>query len=175
MEWYYASQGQQKGPVSKERLIELHEAGEILLSDLVWNNSMADWAPLGTLPELAGDVALPPPPPESTPGASSAGNVAGAGSAATLTRPSVDLSQRPTTYLWQSIACMLCCCLPLGIPALIFACKVDPAFQLGDLAAAEEASRKARLFCILAFVLGFVVQGIYLALVFVGGFAGALE
>lgn len=90
---------------------------------------------------------------------------AGPSAARPVTQSTLYPAQRPPTYLWQSIACMLCCCLPLGIPALVFACKVDPAFQAGRLEEAKEASRKAKLFCILAFSIGFVVQAIYLAIV----------
>jgi len=174
MDWYYATQGQQRGPVSKERLIELHRAGELLLSDLVWNDAMSDWAPFGTLPELAGETSLPTVP-EPLPGPlPAAATVAGGGGASPhLARASnLNPADRPTTYLWQSIACLIFCwCIPLSIPAVIFACKVDPAFRAGDLAGAQDASRKARIFCLLALSIGLLCWLSIVGLAVLGSFA----
>lgn len=43
--WYYASGGQQQGPVKTVELQRLAAAGQLLPSDLVWTDSMANWAP----------------------------------------------------------------------------------------------------------------------------------
>jgi hypothetical protein len=47
-------------------------------------------------------------------------------------------------YLWPSVGATLCCCPPLGIPAIVFASRVDAFKASGDRAAAEEASGKAK-------------------------------
>ena len=39
-------------------------------------------------------------------------------------------------YLWQSIIVTLLCCLPLGIPAIIYATKVHTKLLQGDVAGA---------------------------------------
>lgn len=49
VEWYYAKADQQRGPVSRDRLIELAMSGEIVPSDLLWNEELADWIPAGEL------------------------------------------------------------------------------------------------------------------------------
>ncbi len=56
----------------------------------------------------------------------------------------------PPNYLWVSIGATLCCCAPLGIPAIIYASRVDAFVAGGDLAAAEEASNKAKMWSLAA-------------------------
>jgi hypothetical protein len=43
-EWYYMSGGQQSGPVSGTQLKSLAASGGLAPEDLVWNESMAEWA-----------------------------------------------------------------------------------------------------------------------------------
>jgi uncharacterized RDD family membrane protein YckC len=43
MDWHYAESGQQIGPVSEERLLELAHAGSIKPDTLVWHAGMAEW------------------------------------------------------------------------------------------------------------------------------------
>lgn len=55
-------------------------------------------------------------------------------------------SQNPVpSYLAQSILCTMCCCLPLGIPAIVFSSQVNPRLQAGDIEGARKASRRAKL------------------------------
>jgi hypothetical protein len=61
-------------------------------------------------------------------------------------------------YLVQSILVTLCCCLPLGIVAIIFAAQVNSKLTQGDIAGAQEASRKAKMFVWIAFGLGIAVM-----------------
>lgn len=56
----------------------------------------------------------------------------------------------PPNYLWPSIGATLCCCAPLGIPAIIYASRVDSYVASGDISAAEEASNKAKMWCLAA-------------------------
>jgi uncharacterized RDD family membrane protein YckC len=43
MDWHYAEGGQQLGPVSEERLLELVQTGSVTPDTLVWRPGMAEW------------------------------------------------------------------------------------------------------------------------------------
>ena len=69
-------------------------------------------------------------------------------------------------YLVPAMLTTLCCCLPLGIPAIVFAIQATGRVRAGDAPGSLEASRKARLWCWIAFGtgLGLVVLWILFAL-----------
>lgn len=167
MEWYYSNNGQQAGPVSQDQLAELFRNGTVKPFDLVWNETMTEWTAIGKVEAFASAAPAPAlpsvdsPPPISNPSPFLANTVP---MAASPSGPAPSGMAEPPTYLWQSIVVMLLCCLPLGIPALIFSTKVKPAFASGDYAAAMEASKKAKLFCILSLVIGLIVQVIYIGI-----------
>jgi hypothetical protein len=71
-------------------------------------------------------------------------------------------------YLVQSILVTLFCCLPLGIPAIVFASQVNGKLQSGDIAGAQKASKNAKLFCWLSFGLGLGFTVIYIAVMVAG-------
>ncbi|MBD5354081.1 MAG: DUF4339 domain-containing protein [Bacteroides sp.] len=62
----------------------------------------------------------------------------------------------PDTYLVWAILATICCCIPTGIVAIIYASKVSPAYYRGDYMAAVEASSKAELWTIISFVAGLI-------------------
>jgi Interferon-induced transmembrane protein/zinc-ribbon domain len=72
------------------------------------------------------------------------------------------------SYLAESILVTLCCCLPLGIPAIVFAAQVNSKAAAGDVAGAMESARQARNWCIGAFAAGLLGIGIYAALAILG-------
>lgn len=59
-------------------------------------------------------------------------------------------------YLIQSILVTICCCLPLGIAAIIFAAQVNSKAQTGDIAGAQKASGTAKTLCWIGFILGLI-------------------
>jgi len=64
------------------------------------------------------------------------------------------------------------CCWPLAIPAIIFATKVNSQVAAGDMAGAEDSSKKAKMFSYIALGIGIleIVFGI-IYVVFVIGIA----
>ncbi|KAJ8391263.1 hypothetical protein AAFF_G00095300 [Aldrovandia affinis] len=61
------------------------------------------------------------------------------------------------TYLAWSICNTLCCCLPIGIAAIIFSTKVSGANNVGDTTRAQEASRTAKILNIVGLVVGILL------------------
>jgi len=124
--------GREYGPVSGEQLLQWLAEGRANQQTPVRAAGSTDWRPLGTYPELAMPPAAPAPMAAPQP---------------------VGTSQVPT-YLAQAILVTLCCCLPFGIPAIVFAAQVNSKVASGDMAGAWESSRKAKMWCWVAFGLG---------------------
>jgi NADH:ubiquinone oxidoreductase subunit 3 (subunit A) len=76
------------------------------------------------------------------------------------------LNQPPQNYLVFAILATVCCCLPFGIPAIIFASQVNTQYAAGNYNAALEASKKAKMWSLIAFSLG-VMMNILLVLYYI--------
>lgn len=68
IEWYYAKQNQQFGPVATQDLQAMAADGRLLPTDLVWKEGLADWTPAGRVQGLfqksgAAALSVAPPPP----------------------------------------------------------------------------------------------------------------
>lgn len=98
------------------------------------------------------DYGAPPPPPPLGYGAVPGGQPAG---------------PPPPNYLVLSIVSLLCC-WPIGIPAVVFAARVNSRWAMGDAAGAVDSSAKARRFATIALVLGVIASVIYAALALTG-------
>ncbi|MEP2774874.1 MAG: GYF domain-containing protein [Luteolibacter sp.] len=169
MSWYYSKNGMQLGPVAEEELLAKSKSGEVAATDLIWKEGMADWTPLGQVPEFQLSASTPA---AMTPPPSSMGSVP-------MPQPAAyQASQMPgniPTYLWQSIVATvlgaLTCWLvamPLGIVAIVFAAKVEGLQRSGDFAGATSASKSAKSWmlasyaCLALFVL-FAIAAIIFA------------
>lgn len=82
------------------------------------------------------------------------------------------LSSSCTTYLVLSIIVTVLCCLPFGIPGIVFASKARGQLTLNDIPGAQDALKKAKLFTWLGFGLGLV--SIIVVLVFYGALVAAI-
>ena len=49
MNWHYVEEGQQVGPVSDDRLLELERSGKINSDSLVWREGLTDWKPFSQI------------------------------------------------------------------------------------------------------------------------------
>ncbi len=173
-DWFYAKDGAQKGPVGIEELKSLRVSGQVGQDDLVWREGMDDWLPYRDVAELSVSISGIPPV-----GASGVGGAPRSTSANQVYAPPGSASIAgggapgvvPPTYLWQSIVCNLLCCLPFGIPGIVYASKVDSLARAGDLMGAQDASHKAKFWCWMSFGFGLGFSILYLILVAAGGLA----
>ena len=74
---------------------------------------------------------------------------------------------KPNNYLPLAIFSTLCCCLPLGIYAIIRSMKVNDYYMTKQYDAAEAASADAKKWSIIGIVTGVIFQVIYFG--FLGG------
>jgi hypothetical protein len=59
-------------------------------------------------------------------------------------------------YLVFAILASVLCCLPAGIPAIVYSAQVNGKLQAGDIAGAQAASNNAKMWCWISFALGLV-------------------
>jgi|SRR5580658_1690958 hypothetical protein len=71
-------------------------------------------------------------------------------------------------YLVFAILVTVLCCLPAGIPAIVYAAQVNGKLQAGDMAGAQLASKNAKMWCMIAAGLGLAVGLIYGVLIAAG-------
>jgi hypothetical protein len=154
MQWYYSKNGTQLGPVPQGELISKLTAGEISPTDLVWREGMGDWLPAARVAEFQGINA-------SSPVVSSSEPSSPYTAPASPYAPQVAAGDNIPNYLWQSIVVTIFCCWPLGIPAIVFAAKVDGLKARGDIQGALAASAKAKRWTMIALAAGVVVVIIY--------------
>ena len=162
MEWYYAKNGKQEGPVSAESLQGMIVSGAVAPTDLIWREGMAEWIPAGQVAEFSGGGMVAPPGGSQIPqgGVPQPGQVPGA-----------PVAHAPIpNYLAQSILVTVLCCMPFGIPAIIFSSKVDGMVARGDIAGALEASKKAKTWSWVSFGCGIAAIPVF----FLIGFASEM-
>ena len=70
-------------------------------------------------------------------------------------------------YLVPAIISIFCC-WPLAIPAIIFAVQVNNKVTAGDIAGAQDASKKAKMFSFIAIGLGLLGIVCYIVLMVLG-------
>ena len=52
IDWYYATDDEPVGPVTKSEIVEFIKSGDVVRSDRVWNAKMKDWQRAGKRPEF---------------------------------------------------------------------------------------------------------------------------
>lgn len=61
MNWHYAEEGQQAGPVTYEQLEQLFQSGKLTADTLVWRDGLSDWMPYRQAMEISPRPAAPEP------------------------------------------------------------------------------------------------------------------
>lgn len=75
-------------------------------------------------------------------------------------------------YLVFAILATVFCCLPTGIPAIVYAAQVNGKLQAGDFAGAQVASNNAKMWCLISLGLGLGIFVLYVVLIMVGILSG---
>src|SRR6266852_5638412 len=78
-------------------------------------------------------------------------------------------------YLVPAIISVFCC-WPLAIPAIIFAVQVNNKVTAGDIAGAQDASKKAKMFSFIAIGLGvlcYVIVGLFYGVAIIAAISGS--
>lgn len=145
MKYYIANNGHHEGPFE---ISELQSRG-ITTETLVWNESMPQWVPAGSVAELA--VLFTAPQPQVNPTYSGGYNY--------------DTQQQapamPNTWFIPSLLITILCCMPLGLVGLAYSLKVEPRYFAGQYLMAEDAANKAKIWSIVGLCLGLLFWAFY--------------
>lgn len=90
------------------------------------------------------------------------------------TPPPAGGSATVPNYLVPAIISIFCC-WPLAIPAIIFATQVNGKVAAGDIAGAQDASKKAKMFSFIAIGIGVAVWLIYGIMMILGMSLGSMR
>ncbi len=154
--------GKEYGPVTAEQIKQWVRENRLNAQSKAQAVGSVEWKSLSSFAEFASEFSAPSsPPPIPAPASATP-------APAKATAPDVP------TYLVPAILCTLLCCLPFGVPAIVYAAQVSNKQAAGDIAGAQVASRNARTWCWVAFgvsVIWYIVLGLVAGAMFakVGG------
>ena len=170
-QWFYARGGQQAGPVSFTELVALAQTGGLTPNDLVWQDGTPDWRPAGGVQGLFAGAPAPqapsqyaPPPPAMTQAPSHPGTYGAPYQPPYQAYPPGSVPN----YLVQAILVTVLCCIPFGIPGIVYAAQVNGKLAQGDYQGALNASKNAKMWSWIAFGLGLTFNLLYLLVVIIG-------
>ncbi|MCP4709298.1 MAG: CD225/dispanin family protein [Planctomycetes bacterium] len=69
--------------------------------------------------------------------------------------------ERPPNYLAYAILSTIFCCMPFGIVSIVYAAQVNSYWETGQFERAAELSRKAKIWCWVAFICGIVMNSFW--------------
>jgi uncharacterized membrane protein len=75
---------------------------------------------------------------------------------------------KPDNYLVWAILSTVLCCLPTGIASIVYATKVDSAYNAGNYEEATKASKNAKMWALIGLFAGIVVMILAFGLGFLG-------
>ena len=90
----------------------------------------------------------------------------------------VEPAEVPNYLVWSILVTLLnvfCCCVPIGIVAIVFAAQVNGKLEAGDYGGAVRLSDNARTWCWISFALcivGAIIWVVYIALILFGAISG---
>ena len=147
--------GREYGPKEEAEVREWVQQGRLNALSQIKEVGEDEWGSLGSRPEFSAQQSDTPTAPPLPAG------------------PSAPPTYQIPTYLAQSIIVTLCCCLPVGIPAIVYASRIDNLMRMGQYAEAQECSRKAKMWCWISFGIGIPANIIVFILQFTAEFANS--
>jgi len=142
MNYYYLENEEAIGPFTLEEL-----RGEKITPDTwIRVQELGDWKPARQVPELRKILSFP----AEKPIYDKRG------------RRVYDESQRPQTYLGESILATIFCFLPFAVVGIFYAIRVNEHFNAGNLAGAQDASNNAKKWVNRSVVVALAVIFLYL-------------
>ena len=121
-QWYYNTEGQQRGPVAEPDFIKLFETAHLLSDTLVWTEGLAAWTPARDIEGLVPAAYNPPPAPPPLPSNAPSNFIK---DTATSTGPQT----RPWIRYWARMIDFMLFCLIAG---LILGIVYPPALEIPD-------------------------------------------
>ncbi|HSP13813.1 MAG TPA: CD225/dispanin family protein [Thermoanaerobaculia bacterium] len=73
-------------------------------------------------------------------------------------------------YLVPAVLVTLCCCLPFGIVAVVYAAQVNSKLAAGDIAGAQDASGKAKMWTWIGAGSGVALTIVWILMGVLGGY-----
>lgn len=160
--YYYAVNGEQKGPFTLQELKQHH----ITRNTLMWKAGMKQWEKANSIAEVASflfnENEIPPLP-------SHQSNPTTIENRVYIVKERQDVSYaeylriypKPRSYLVFAILATIFCCVPAGIVSIVYASKVEKKYRARDYTGAMRASRSAKTWLILSIVLGIIFGSTY--------------
>ena len=181
MKYYIYRNGRQEGPYEAQTIVNMHLSNDTY----VWNETMKDWQPITTVPELLQQT--PPPSYQPNYGQQNYGqqnygqqnygqqnygqqNYNPAPAYATNQGQSSRVPC-PSTHMALAIITTIMCCLPTGIVAIMKSTKVESLYHAGQYDEAVSASKSALNWSIAGIVLSSIFCIAYILMVVVFGIA----
>jgi H+/Cl- antiporter ClcA len=82
---------------------------------------------------------------------------------------------KPNNWLWQSIVATILCCIVFGIVGIVYAAKVDSLYYKGQYYEAERVAKKAKMWTLIAVVVGLVYIAVTVSWYLTGNFPEQLQ
>ena len=150
------------GPMTLDELLKVEG---LTPQTPVWFDGLANWTTIGQVPDLLAKLMQPrqaeaqQASPVSAVSAYPQVNQAyGASQSRQNAAQNDPMRPCPPNHLVWAIIVTVCCCLPAGVAAIVYASKVQPLWRQGRFDEADDASEKAMWWTIGGFVGGLVFQ-----------------
>lgn len=160
--YYMDTSGTRQGPMTLEELVA---TGHVTSSTPVWREGMQDWDEAFNVREVAAALF--------DGGLHSESSYARAEKAEQLPPPIDRIRPNSTLLLILSIGATVLCCPLLGIPAIVYAARIDNLWYERRYAEAERSAKQATTWIWVSAITGVVGSLIYVGLIAAGVLAGS--